>query len=231
MSPVVRTGLVFGLGAVGVMLGSSLLGLINGFLSCLGFLGMIALGLGAGYTAAKVSNATRDQRIGRGATAGAIAGGIALVLGTIVLIGLASLPFYQAATQAQVAQQLSQLQQQNPELQGSEADLTALTSAFSVAGGVIGAFCSGLFNFVLLLLTGLLGALFWKGTPAYVPAGGANFAGTPTGGFIPNQSGGQTYGNQAYGAPTDPAGGQTYGNQVDQGSARIYDPNDPNRPQ
>lgn len=222
MSPVVRTGLVFGLAAVGAVAGSALLPI-----PCIGFLSAIALGLGAGYTAAKTTNATRDQRIGRGATAGAIAGGIVLVGGTIAVIVISQLPFMQAQIQASVNQAL----QQNPELAGSGLDPATIASFAAGGFGLIGGLCGGLINFIVMLITGLLGALFWKGTPAYVPAGGANFAGTPAGGFIPNQSGGQTYGNQTYGAPTDPAGSQTYGNQADQSGARIYDPNDPNRPQ
>jgi len=217
MSPVVRAGLVFGLAAVAAVAGSALLPI-----PCLGFLSVIALGLGAGYTAAKNTNATRDQRVGRGATAGAIAGGVALVGGTIAVIAISQLPFMQAQIQAGVNQAL----QQNPELAETGLDPAQLAALAAGAGGIVGGLCGGLINFIAMLITGLLGALFWKGAPTYVPAGGANYGTPPAGGYIPNQSGGQTYGT-----PTDPASGQPYGNQSDQGGARIYDPNDPNRPQ
>lgn len=66
-----------------------------------------------------------------------------------------------------------------------------------------------------MALSGLLGALFWKGAASqaqYMPAGGTTYTPPPTG---------TTYGGQPYGStPSDTDGG-----------ARIYDPNDPNRPQ
>lgn len=232
MSPVVRTGLVFGLAIVGALLGTSLLSLINGLFSCLSFISVIALGLGAGYTAAKVSGATRDQRLSRGATAGAIAGGVVLVLGTIALVALSSLPFYQQAMQVRIDQALSDAIQQNPELRDAQGDLTQLFSSPMLTGfSVIGNVCSNLFNLVLLALTGLLGSLFWKGAPnvgAYVPAGGAPYNAPSSGSYIPTQNyGSQTYGNQ----PTNPSYDAQAGQGTSEGGARVYDPNDPNRPQ
>lgn len=205
MSPVVRAGLVFGLAAVGAVAGSMLLPI-----PCISFISVIALGLGAGYTAAKNTNATRDQRIGRGATSGAIAGGITLVGGTIAVIAISQLPFMQAQIQAGVNQAL----QQNPELAGSGIDPAAIAALAAGGFGIIGGICGGLINFITLLITGLLGALFWKGAPAYVPASGATYGAPATGGYVPNQTGSQTYGNQA-----------------NEGGPRVYDPNDPNRPQ
>ncbi len=232
MSPVVRTGLVFGLATVGVLIGTSLLGLVNGLFGCLSFISVIALGLGAGYTAAKVSNASRDQRVGRGATAGAIAGGIVLVLGTILLVGLSSLPFYQQATQAQMNQVLNDAIQQNPELRDAQGDLSQIFASPMMTGfSVIGNLCSGLINLVLLVITGLLGSLFWKGAPmaaGYVPAGAAQYNVPPSGSYVPTQ----TYGSQGYGnQPTNPSYDAQAGQGNSEGGARVYDPNDPNRPQ
>ena len=205
MSPVMRAGLVFGLATVGAILGSSLLNLVVPLASCLGFLSVVALGLGAGFTAAKNSNAAREQRVGRGASAGAIAGVITLIGSVIVLLIISQLP----AFQAQVQQGITQALQNNPNAANSGLDPAQLARFASGAGGVIGGFCSGLFYLVIMVITGLLGALFWKGAPAaeqYVPAGGTTTYGAPPTG--------------TYGGPANPEGG-----------ARVYDPNDPNRPQ
>lgn len=217
MSGTVRAGLIFGLGAVGAMLGSALLGLVNPVFGCLSFISIVALGLGVGYTAPKITMATREQRIGRAATAGAIAAGVVLVLGAAALIVLSLLPFYQAAMQNQLQNQLQQAIQQDPAFRDQQAELTELFNTAATGFGVVGGFCSGLFNGVVMLLMSLLGALFWKGAPAatYVPAGGS---------YVPNQ----TYStpNQPYGTPD-----QSYRDPGDPGGARVYDSNDPNRPQ
>lgn len=172
MSGAVRVGLVFGIAAVLAIVGSTLLGLIVPLGGCLGFISVIALGLGAGYTAAKVTMATREQRIGRGATAGAIAGLIVLVLGTLASILLTQLPEYQAQMQAT----LEELQQ-NPNVAIDPNDL----AAFAGITGVAASFCSGLINAIVMVICGLLGALFWKGAPAasgYGPQGGYGHPGT-----------------------------------------------------
>ncbi|HEY0604953.1 MAG TPA: hypothetical protein VGD58_18685 [Herpetosiphonaceae bacterium] len=217
MSGTVRTGLVFGLGAVGAMIGSSLLALLNPAFGCLSFISIIALGLGAGYTAPKVTMATREQRIGRAATAGAIAAGVVLVLGAIAVIVLSLLPFYQAAIDQQLQNQLQQAFEQDPALRDQQAELTEMFSSMATGFGVIGGICSGLLNGIVMLLMSLLGALFWKGAPAaaYVPAGGS---------AVPGQFYSPT--DQPYGTPTQP-----YRDPGDPGGARVYDSNDPNRPQ
>ncbi len=227
MSPTVRAGVVFGLATVGAVAGATLLPI-----PCLSFLAVVALGLGAGYTAAKNSNATRDQRVGRGATAGAIAGGIALV-GTAIAIPIITmlLPSYQEQIQAGVNQAL----QQNPELADSGLDPSSLATLVAGAGGVIGGVCGGMINFIVMLLTGLLGALFWKGAPAgagYVPAGNMGY-GPPSGSYIPSQTNDPSYGTP----PNTQAGGMPYGGQdhgtppSQESGARIYDPNDRDRSQ
>lgn len=226
MSPVVRAGLVFGLVAAVAVAGSALLPLGG----CLSFLSVIALGLGVGYTAAKVSNAAQNQRIGRGATAGAIAGSLALLGAVLIAAILSATGFYEAQIAAGLAGQSQELRDAGID----PAQLVGLGSAAGIIGGV----CGGLFNLAIMALCGLLGSLFWKGAPAaqYVPAGGA-FNAPPSGSYIPQQS------NQAYTTPQPPAdqtgnpsGGaqiygnqQGYGNQDTEGGARIY-PDDPNRP-
>lgn len=231
MSPTVRAGVVFGLAAVAAVAGASLLPV-----PCLSFLAVIALGLGAGYTAAKNSNATRDQRVGRGATAGAIAGGIAMVGTAIAILIITQLPSSQAQFQAQVSEAL----QQNPELADSGLDAATLTSIIAGAGGLIGGICSGVVNFLIMLLTGLLGALFWKGALAgvgYAQAGGVGYQ-PPAGLNFPSQPENPYYGGQTYGTPTNPrAGAPSYGGpgydtpSNQEGGARTYDPNDPHRRQ
>jgi hypothetical protein len=190
-------------------------------------LAVIALGLGAGYTAAKNSNSTRDQRIGRGATAGAIAGLIALVGTAIAVAGISQLPFMQAQVQAGINEAL----QQNPELSGSGIDPAAFAQIAAGAGGIIGGICGGIINFLTMLLCGLLGALFWKGSPnmgGYIAAGAGQYNAPPAGSYIPSQN----YGNQSYGnQPTNPSYDAQAGHGSSEGGARVYDPNDPNRPQ
>lgn len=206
MSGTVRAGLVFGLAAVGAVIGSTLLPI-----PCLSLFAVIALGLGAGYTAAKTTNATRDQRVGRGLTAGAIAGGIALVGTTIAIIVFSQLPFVQNQIQAQVGQAL----QQNPDLGESGLDPAQLAQLATGLGGVVGGFCAGIMNFLIMLICGLLGALFWKGAAAgqYVPAGGSPYTPPQGGSYIPNQTNTTGYG----GTTTTP----------NEGGPRIYDSNDP----
>lgn len=213
MSPTVRAGLIFGAGAIVALIGSTLLPI-----PCLGFLSVLALGMGAGYTANKVMNSARDRRIGRGATAGAIGGVLALV-GTVIAVLIAlNLPGTQAAIQEQLAA--------NPDLGDAGIDPAQLTSLISGAGGIVGGFCGGLINLVVMVVGGLLGSLFWKGaalTADYVPAGGsAAYNQPPTGGYIPPSGGAQQY--------TTPPAGTTPGGQEPEGGARVYDPNDPNRP-
>lgn len=221
MSGTVRAGVIFGLAAVGAVIGASLLQLLVP-IPCIGLLSVIALGLAAGYTAAKTTHATRDQRISRGLTAGALAGLIVLVGGGLGIFLVSLLPAYQAQIQAGVSQAF----QNNPDLSGSGINPNDFATLLSGGAGIIGGICGGLFNFLIMLICGLLGSLFWKGTaaPAYVPAGGA----------LP----GQSYDNQPYNPSygNQPPSNQPYGNPPynpppsQEGGARVYDPNDPNRP-
>ncbi len=150
MSGTVRAGLIFGFAAVLAVVVSAFLPI-----PCLGPILVTVLGVGAGYTAAKTTGATRDQRIGRGATTGAIGGLIALVGSVIALFLVYNIPAYQQVIQQQVDQML----RQSPEL--AEFDRGTLVAA---AIG-IASFCSGIINFLLMLVGGIIGSLFWKGTP------------------------------------------------------------------
>jgi hypothetical protein len=201
MSGTVRAGLVFGLGAALAFLGSTMLPI-----PCLNIISVIALGWGAGYTAAKTTGAGPGQGTGRGLTAGAIAGVIVLLGTAIGFLVLTNTPAFQQQLQAQLAQ--------NPAFGESGIDPSTFGSALGVG---IGLFC-GFINFVLMLIAGAIGGLMWKGTPAaanYVPAGGS---------AVPNQTYSST--DQPYGTPNQP-----YRDPGEPGGARVYDPNDPNRPQ
>lgn len=224
MSGTVRAGLIFGLGAIGAVIGATLLSLVVP-IPCIGFLSVVALGLGAGYTAAKTTNAAREQRIGRGAAAGAIAGSLVLIGGALGVALITQLPAYQA----QIQQGVGQVLQQNPDFQDSGIDPAQIASFATGAAGVVGGVCGGIINFVTMLICGMLGALFWRGAPAaqYVPAGSASYGAPPSGSYIPGQDAGQSYNVP----PSQPPGGQPPNPPSQEGGARIYDPNDPNRPQ
>jgi hypothetical protein len=204
MSPTVRAGLLFGLGGLLAFFGGMFIPIpcVNIIIA---FGSLIALGWGAGYTAAKASGAGPGQGTGRGATAGAIAGVIALIGTVVALIALSSVIMNLPGVREQIAVAL----QQDPNTQGlNPGDVEAAAGmGFAVAG-----FCFGVLNFILMLLGGLFGGMMWKGTPAatYASAGGSPYGTSPT----------NTYGNQpgTYTPPTE-------------GGARVYDPNDPNRPQ
>lgn len=226
MSGTVRAGLLFGLAALFASVGGLFLPI-----PCVNFVlsigSVIALGWGAGYTAAKTTNATSDQRLGRGVTAGAI-GGTILLIGTVVSLLLLSglllnLPEFRSA--------LDQVVAQNPEASG-QVNPDDLGAVLGLGSAVVG-FCLGAFNFLLMLLGGLFGGLSWK-APAvagYGPMGGTPYA-PQSGGYIPSQTNNPNY--------TQPSGGYIPSQTNDppynqpgnaEGGARIYDPNDPNRPQ
>ena len=217
MSPTVRAGLIFGLAAVVLF---AVLSIVP--IPCLNFVGVIGIGLAAGYFANRWSNSTADRRLGRGAAAGAIAGAITLIGSVVATMVLINTPTFQS----QIGPVLAQIQQ-NPEGTSiSPEDLQAGLAGIAVfAGG-----CLGLINLLLMVIAGLLGSLFWKGaaTADYVPAGGsAAYNQPPAGGYIP-QSDQPAGGAQQYNAPTQ---GMTPGDQdPGEGGARVYDPNDPNRP-
>jgi hypothetical protein len=208
MSGTVRAGLVFGLAAALAVTGSALLPI-----PCLSLISVIALGVGAGYTAAKTTAATREQRIGRGVTAGAIGGLIALVGSAIGLFFVYSIPTYQQQFQPLIDQML----QQTPELEDLGIDLGILLAA------TVG-FCSGIINFFLMLISGLLGGLFWKGAPGAAATGAQGYGST---GYGPG--GGPGYSPPGDNYPDQPSG---YGDRSTgraEDNVRIYDPDDRNR--
>jgi hypothetical protein len=201
MSGTVRAGLVFGIAGVFAFLGGLILP-IPCLNIVLAFGSLIALGWGAGKTAAKTTGAGPGQGTGRGLTAGAIAGTIVLIGSVLVFLLVQYIPGFQAM----ISQALQQAAQQNPEV--GDVDLG---SALGLGLGLAGFMC-GIINFILMLIGGAIGGLMWKGTPStanYVPAGGS---------YTPNQ-------------PTGNPGNTSYTGSTDPGGARIYDPNDPNRPQ
>ena len=207
MSPVVRAGLLFGLAALLATIGATLILVLFPFNLLIAGIAAAALGWGSGYTAAKTSGAGPGQGTGRGAAAGAIAGTIVLIGTVIAFVALTPLitriPGFNEGFQEAL--------QQNP----NAADLPeGSASTFLGLGlGFLG-FCGGFINLMIMLIAGLIGGMLWKGSPSYVPAGGAAYGTPPAGGYVPTQTGSQTFGNQA-----------------NEGGARVYDPNDPNRPQ
>jgi hypothetical protein len=206
MSGTVRAGLVFGLAGVFAFLGGLLLPIpcVN---MVLAFGSLIALGWGAGNTAAKTTGAGPGQGVGRGLTAGAIAGTIVLIGSVLVFLLIQYIP----GVRDQVNLAMQQAAQQNPEAGNVDAG-AMLGLGLGIAG-----FACGVINFILMLIGGAIGGMMWKGTPAttYVPAGGS---------YVPNQSYSST--DQPYGTPQ-----QGYRDPGEPGGARVYDPNDPNRPQ
>lgn len=209
MSGTVRAGLIFGLGAIFAFIGSILLA---GILPCINFviafISLIALGWGAGNTAAKTTGAGPGQGVGRGLTAGAIAGAVVLIGSILAFLLIQYLP----GVSEQVNLAIQEAAQQNPD--AGDVDAGAV---LGLGLGIVGFGC-GIINFILMLIGGAIGGLMWKGTPAaatYVPGGGS---------AVPTQTYSST--DQPYGAPNQP-----YRDPGDPGGARVYDPNDPNRPQ
>lgn len=160
-----RAGIVFGLAAAVAFIASFLLRIP--FINIILALGsVVALGWGAGRTAAKVTGAAAGQGTGRGAGAGAIAGLIQLIGLTIALLLLANVP----VVRQQLDLALQQAAQQNPNVAGSGLTGGALSNIFGVVGGLL---CGGI-NFILMLIGGLIGGATWRGTPnqgEYVAAG------------------------------------------------------------
>lgn len=226
MSGAVRAGLIFGLAAIVAFIAGLFLPIpcVNIILA---FGSVIALGWGAGYTADKWTGANQSQRIGRGATAGAIGGLVVLIGSLVAFIALSGVILSLPGVREQIATAL----QENPDAANLNPD--DLQAAVGVGFGFIG-FCLGVINFVLMLLGGVIGGAMWKGaaaTSAYVPAGGTSYV--PDQGY--GQQPGATYGQQPYGQQPGTTYGQqpgtTYQPPQDTGEARVYDPNDPNRPQ
>jgi hypothetical protein len=201
MSGTVRAGIIFGIAGVFAFLGGMIVPI-----PCLNIVvalgSLIALGWGAGQTAAKTTAAGPGQGTGRGLTAGAIAGTIVLIGSVLVFLLVQYIPAFQAA----ISQAMQQAAEQNPD--AGNIDIGTILGA---SLGIVGFMC-GIVNFILMLISGAIGGMMWKGTPStanYVPAGGS---------YTPNQP---------YGNPAD----SSYTGPTDAGGARIYDPNDPNRQQ
>jgi len=223
MSPTVRAGLLFGIAATLAFLAGLFLPIpcVNIILA---FGSVVALGWGAGYSANKWMNSSADRKIGRGTAAGAIGGVVTLILTAVLFLVLSGVILSIPSVRDQIGQAL----QQNPD--AAQLNPEDIQAAAGVGFGVVGVGC-GIVNFLLMLLGGLIGGATWKGaasTADYVPAGGSvAYNQPPAGGYIP-QSGQQAGGAQQYNAP---ASDMTPRDQnPDEGGARVYDPNDPNRP-
>lgn len=155
----VRVGLIFGVAAT-IAFTAGLFVPIPCVRFILAFGSIIALGWGAGYTAAKTTGTAAGQGIGRGASAGAIAGGVVLLLSMLAFFLLANTAVFQ--------EMFREALQENPGIvspSGAEpSTLDATTAAF--IGGAGGGFCLGMINLFLMLLAGAVGGLMWKGVPS-----------------------------------------------------------------
>lgn len=200
-----RAGLLFGLAAVVAFIAGLILPIP--FVNLILALGsVVALGWGAGRTAAKVTGAAAGQGTGRGAGAGAIAGLIQLIGLTLALLLLTNIP----AVRQQLDLALQQAAQQNPDVAGSGLTGGALSNILGVTGGLL---CGGI-NFVLMLIGGLIGGATWRGTPdrgEYVAAG--------------RSSGGPSYGGTGTASTYDTSSttGTGYGTTGTTGTASTYD--------
>ncbi|HEX6290408.1 MAG TPA: hypothetical protein VFZ66_14555 [Herpetosiphonaceae bacterium] len=183
---------------------AAVLAFLGGFLIPIPCVNMI-LGFGSvialGWGAGYTGAKTTGAGPGQGTGRGLTAGAIA---GTVVLIGsvlVFLLVQYIPGFQDAISQGLQQAAQQNPEV--GDVDV----GSFLGLGLGIAGFMCGIINFILMLIGGAIGGMMWKGTPTtadYVPAGS----------YQPNQP---------FGNPPSTSG--------DEGGARIYDSNDPNRQQ
>lgn len=144
-STIWRSGFLFGLLAIVVFIGGSLVPV-----PCLNFSSVIALALGTGYTVAKKTDATPLQGMGRGLTVGVIAG-------TLLLIGT-SLAFWFAFNAPGVQEAIAPQLAQNPLFR----DMNPQTYS-SLSTILFGSFC-GIANFLLMSIGGALGGLMWNGT-------------------------------------------------------------------
>jgi len=216
-----RAGILFGLAAVAAFVGSLLLGnLLSIVAFILAFGSMIALGWGAGRTAAKVTGAGPGQGVGRGAGAGAISGGIQLIGLTVALLLLANIP----AVRSQIDLALQQAAQQDPNVAGSGLTGGAVSNVLGITSGLL---CGGI-NFVLMLIGGLIGGAMWKGTPdrgEYVAASGSGSVG---GGFGTTNSPYDTTGTTGTASTYDTTGTTgtgfgTTGTTGTTGTASTYD--------
>jgi hypothetical protein len=158
MSNTVRAGVIFGIAAVVAFIGGLFFPLppLNYVLA---FGSMIALGWGAGYTAAKTAPVGSERGVGRGATAGLIAGGVMLIASVIIFALLANLSPIREAISAAVQQQgVVDPNTGNP----TSVDPTAATLSTGAGAG----FCLGLINLLLLAAGGAVGGFLWRGVPS-----------------------------------------------------------------
>lgn len=246
-----RTGFLWGIFALLAFIGSLFIPILNTFLP---FLSVIALGWGAGYTAAKVTGAVGGQRLGRGTGAGALAGLVTMigVVAATALLGqfVRNLILSNPTLQTQI-QQL--IQQQDPTAANVPIGQILNDPAFTPAL-LFGGFCFGLIPLVLMAIAGLVGGLMWKGTPTpgeYVAAGrggggtsyggtgtastydtstttGTGFGATGTTGTASTYDTGSATGTTGYGSTMGTPG--TTGDQGEgEGGVRVYDTDDRNR--
>jgi hypothetical protein len=155
----VRIGLIFGVAAA-IAFTAGLLIPIPCVRFLLAFGSIIALGWGAGYTAAKTTRIAAGQGIGRGAATGAIAGGVVLTISTLAFLVLANTAFFQELFREAL--------QQNPGIVSPSAaqpsTMDAVPAAFISGAGA--GFCLGTVNLVLMVIAGAIGGAMWKGVPS-----------------------------------------------------------------
>lgn len=228
MSPVVRAGLLFGVASVVAAIAGAFIP-IGGVNLLIAFVSVVALGWGAGYTAAKDSGALPGQGTGRGAGAGALAGVVNMILLAIILTVLFSvITRFIPGLDEQFQSALDEAAQANPDQATPNVSATAI---FGVGGAVFG-FCIGLVNLILMTIAGLVGGALYKGTPGtmepsgvpYIP-GSTQTYGTPQAGGANVYSTSPT-GASVYGTPP-PSNANVYGTPQT-GNANVYDPSQPN---
>ncbi len=166
----IRTGVIFGVLAA-LAFTAGLFIPLGGFQFFIAFGALIALGWGAGYTAAKTGTGP-GRGIGRGAAAGAIAGAVVLVLSTLAFLVVANTAFFQDLVREAL--------QQNPGIvdpnTGQPTSVDPTTAA--LIGGAGGGFCLGLISLVLMFIGGAIGGLMWKGVPSIANTGGGAYGST-----------------------------------------------------
>lgn len=172
MQHTMKPGLIFGVAALLAFVAGIFIPLpIVNYLIAFG--SVLALGIGAGYTAAKTHRQS-GQAIGYGATTGAIAGIAVLVLGVIAYAILANTAWFQQAlvNAAQSGSQIIDANTANP----SSVDPVVPAYAF----GVGGAFCLGLVLAGLMFAGGAIGGLLGRGVPSVADTGAGAYGSVPT---------------------------------------------------
>lgn len=167
-----RIGLIFGIAAAVAFIAGSILPIpcVNAVLA-LGSL--VALGWGAGYTAAKTTGTPATRGIGRGATAGAIAGTVFLVLSIVLFLLLSNTAFFQAMFQ-------EALEQSTLPASPTTGEPTTLDpTVAALFGGAAGGFCIGVIGLILMLIGGAVGGMMWRGVPSQPVSPGTFGSATP----------------------------------------------------